>query len=77
MAEGVRLSVKDANGVTFEPGACDHQFSYDANGNLLVDTAIENGAIVRQKARTFTQINGTWFAATESRWINVTETWQG
>ena len=73
MASETRIAVKDSNGTTFEPAACDHQFSYDSNGNLLVDTAIENGAIVRQKTRTFTQINGAWFAATESRWVNVTQ----
>jgi hypothetical protein len=77
MSQAVRHAVKDSQGIEFEPGACDHQFSYDSNGNLLVDTAIESGAIVRQKTRTFTQINGAWFAATESQWVNVTKTWRG
>jgi len=78
MAEGVRILVKDANGVTFEPGALPHQYTYDANNNVLSDTCFEQSAVVRQKTYTWEEgANGVWLKATESNWVNVTQTWRG
>ena len=69
MAEGVRLLVKDANGVTFEPGALPHQYTRDANGNMLTDTCIEAGSIVRVKTYTYEEIGSGWYVQTESQWV--------
>ena len=77
MSSSVRIAVKDTSGITFDPASLPHAFTYDSNGNLLQDQCIEQGAIVRVKTFTYTEINSAWMVATESAWINVTENWQG
>jgi len=55
-----------------------HAFTYDANNNLLTDTCFEQSAVVRQKTFTYQEgANGVWLKATESDWVNVTQTWRG
>ena len=77
MSASVRIVVKDANGITFDPNSLPHQYTYDANGNMLTDTCIEQGAVVRQKTFTYTEVNTVWLKASESAWVNATETWEG
>lgn len=77
MSASVRIVVKDANGITFDPESMPHAYTYDTNGNRLTDTCFEQNAVVRQKTFTYVEVNSAWFVATESAWLNVTETWQG
>jgi hypothetical protein len=77
MSVGVRILVKDSAGISFDPASCAHQFSHDANANVLTDTCFEQGAIVRVKTFTYNEIGAVWVVATETQWINVTDSWQG
>lgn len=77
MSASVRTVVKDANGITFDPNSLPHSFSYDENGNLLTDTCVEQGAVIRQKTFTWVEVNSVWLKQPESAWINVTDTWLG
>ncbi|MGF6994657.1 hypothetical protein [Paraburkholderia sp. GAS32] len=78
MSASVRTVVKDANGITFDPSSLPHEFTYDANNNMLTDTCFEQSAVVRQKTFTYLEgANGVWLVKAESAWINVTETWRG
>ncbi|MBB5543349.1 hypothetical protein A8H39_10785 [Paraburkholderia fungorum] len=78
MSANVRVVVKDANGITFDPTSLPHSFTYDANNNMLTDTCFEQGAVVRQKIYTWEEgANGVWLKGTESAWINVNEGWRG
>jgi len=77
MSASVRIVVKDANGITFDPNSLPHKYTYDANGNMLTDTCIEQGAVVRQKTFTYVEVNSVWLKASESAWVNATETWEG
>ena len=77
MSASVRTVVKDANGITFDPASLPHAFTYDGNNNMLTDTCFEQSAVVRQKTFTYQEgANGVWLVATESAWVNVTETWR-
>ncbi len=73
MAAGIRSLVKDDRGITFDPASLPHSFAYDTNGNMLTDTCIEQGSIVRVKTFTYAQVNGMWLMQTESVWVNETE----
>jgi hypothetical protein len=77
MSASVRTVVKDANGIAFDPASLPHSFTYDSNGNMLTDTCVEQGAVIRQKTFTYAETNGVWLKQTESAWINATDTWQG
>ena len=71
MAASVRTVVKDSNGITFDPASLPHTFTRDANGNMLTDTCIEQGAIVRVKTYGgWTLYGAQWFHLTESEWVN-------
>jgi YD repeat-containing protein len=72
MSASVRSVVKDNLGQTFDPGSLPHSYTYDANANLLTDTCIEGGAIVRVKTFTYIEQNSIWLMVTESAWINET-----
>jgi hypothetical protein len=76
MAQPVRIAVKDANGIAFDPASLPHAYSYDTNGNRLTDTCFEQGAVVRQKTFTYVQINDVWLIETESAWDNITQSWR-
>lgn len=73
MSTSTRIVVKDNRGITFDPGSMPHQFTRDSNGNLLTDTCIEQGAIVRVKTFTYEEIGGAWYVQTESAWANQSE----
>ena len=77
MSASIRIVVKDSNGITFDPNSLPHSFTYDENGNLLTDTCVEQGSVIRQKTFTWAEVNSVWLKQTESEWVNVTETWQG
>lgn len=77
MSASTRIVVKDSDGIAFDPASMPHSFTYDANGNMLTDTCVEQGAVVRQKTFTYVQINSLWLVSTESAWLNISETWQG
>lgn len=78
MSASIRVVVKDANGITFDPTSLAHQYRYDTNGNMLTDTCIEQRAIVRQKTYTYEQIGESWLVQTESAWIVLdAEAWAG
>lgn len=69
MANAVRIVVKDNLGKTFDPASCAHQYKYDENNNMSVDTCIEQGAIIRQKTYTYVEVGTAWLVATESAWV--------
>lgn len=77
MSASVRTVIKDSNGITFDPTALPHQYTYDSNGNMLTDTCIEQGSIVRVKTFTYVEVNSIWLKASESAWENVAESWRG
>ncbi|MFM0165742.1 hypothetical protein PQR39_35600 [Paraburkholderia sediminicola] len=73
MASPVRVVIKDNEGKPFDPDSLPHAYTYDANGNKLTDTCIEQGAIVRVKTYTYVQVGTAWLVETESAWVNASE----
>jgi hypothetical protein len=75
MSASIRIVVKDNLGITFDPASLPHTYTRDENGNMLTDTCIEGGAIVRVKTYGgWTQYGAQWFNLTESAWINQAQT---
>lgn len=58
--------VADSAGNVFSPDSCSHAYTYDANGNIATDTAIDNEAVTRTKTYTF-DANSRLTA--QSKWI--------
>jgi hypothetical protein len=73
MASPVRVVIKDNEGKPFDPDSLPHSYTYDDNGNLLTDTCVEQGAIIRVKTYTYVEVNSSWLVSTESAWVNETQ----
>ncbi|NYH24700.1 hypothetical protein [Paraburkholderia bryophila] len=70
MSASTRIVVKDTDGITFDPTSLPHAYTYDTHGNMLTDTCIEAGSIVRVKTFTYEQIGEAWVVQSETAWVN-------
>jgi len=72
MAARIVEVITDNLGKPFDPRSLPGSFAYDDNGNLLTETRVEAGSIVRVKSYTYVEINSKWLVERESSWINQT-----
>ncbi|MFM0647030.1 hypothetical protein PQR14_22120 [Paraburkholderia bryophila] len=70
MAAHIQTVIKDDLGKQFDPASLPHVYTYDENGNLETDSAIEAGSIVRTKTYSGWQQHGTlWLPGAQSAWV--------
>jgi hypothetical protein len=65
----IQTVVVGSDNVAFDPASCSRVKTFDANANVLTDTATDSASISRVKTFTYIEVNGVWVAETESRWI--------